>query len=99
MRFRSGGGLDLAEDQDPDRFPTERSRSRAIGFDRWSGRHPLLITLLTGVGLSALVWLALLNTPEDRFAFRLVVYSAVVVAAMAQIGRLALKASKRYYRR
>ncbi|MFE9747540.1 hypothetical protein ACFYOT_21775 [Saccharothrix saharensis] len=99
MRSRSGGELDLAEDQDPDRFPTERSRSRAIGFDRWAGRHPVLITVLTGVGLSAMLWLALLNTPEDRFTFRLVIYIAVVVAAMVQIGWLALKARKRYYRR
>ena len=38
-------------------------------------------------------------TPEDRFTFRLITYIAVVVAAMVQIGWLALKARKRYYRR
>ncbi|MEU4443453.1 hypothetical protein AB0K14_08225 [Actinosynnema sp. NPDC050801] len=98
MRLRSGSDLELAEESDRDNFPTERSRRRAIGFDRWSGRHPVLITLLTGAGLGSLAWLALLSTPPDKFVFRLVVYSAFVVGAMVQIAWMALRARKKYYR-
>lgn len=46
-----------------------------------------------------MVWLALQNTPADRFTFRLVIYVAFVIGAMVQIAWLALKARKRYYRR
>lgn len=100
MRSHSGKDWELAEDADPGSFPTERSRHRAIGFDRWSGRHPVLITLLTGVGLGLLAWLALRHAPGgEKFVVRLVVYSAVVVGAMVQIGWLALKARRRYRHR
>ncbi|MFI9811228.1 hypothetical protein [Saccharothrix variisporea] len=99
MRFSSDKDLELAEDADPAVFPSERSRRRAIGFDRWSGRHPVLITLLTGAGVGVLLWLALLNAPADRFAVRLVFYVAVVVLVTVGIARLALKARKKYYGR
>lgn len=100
MRSHHGKDLELAEDADPDSFPTRRSRRRAIGFDRWSGRHPVLITLLTGVGMGLLVWFALLNSSGgEKFVFRLVCYLAVAVGSMVFIARLALKARKRYYDR
>ncbi|NUT97640.1 MAG: hypothetical protein HOY78_37015 [Saccharothrix sp.] len=99
MRLNSDKDLELAEEADPAVFPSERSRRRAIGFDRWSGRHPVLITLLTGAGMGGLLWLALLNAPADRFTLRLVFYVVTVVVVMVGIARLALKARKKYYRR
>lgn len=100
MRSRSDKDLELAEDADPGSFPTRRSRRRAIGFDRWSGRHPVLITLLTGVGMGLIVWFALLNSSGgEKFVFRLVCYLGFVIGSMVLIARLALKARKRYYRR
>ncbi|MCE6996720.1 hypothetical protein LZG04_18195 [Saccharothrix sp. S26] len=92
--------VELAEDADPGSFPTERSRRRAIGFDRWSGRHPVLVTVLTGVGLGLLVWLALRHAPGgEGFVVRLVCYLAFVVGSMVVIARLALRARKRYHER
>ncbi|ANZ39857.1 hypothetical protein BBK82_31240 [Lentzea guizhouensis] len=99
MRLNFSRRLELAEDADPGRFPTEGARRRAIGFDRWAGRHPVLITLLFGAGLSVLLWLALPDVDDDRFVFRLVGYLVAVVGAMVMAARMALKARKKYYRR
>ncbi|MGW4113600.1 hypothetical protein ACWEFJ_22260 [Actinosynnema sp. NPDC004786] len=99
MRFDSDKDIDFAEDADPGSFPTERSRRRAIGLDRWSGRHPVLVTLLTGASLGVLMWWALLDVRPEKLGSRLVIYVAFVVAATVLVARFALKARKRYYGR
>ncbi len=97
MRSNSGKDFELAEEADPGSFRSERARRRAIGFDRWCGRHPVLITLLTGTVLGVLLWLALPDTRGERYTLRLIVYSVTVVGAMVMTARLALKARKKYH--
>lgn len=104
MRYGSGGRLDelgLAEDQDPKSFPSERSRRNSIRFDRFAGRHPVLVTVLFGAFMGGMAYLAATGShvTGERLVLRVITYSFVVVAVTTQVGWLAFKAHKRYHGR
>ncbi len=90
---------ELSEDQDPGAFPSEGARRRGIRLDRWSGRHRVLVTVLTGVLAAVGAYFAWRRTGDGSTGW-LVGYELLFVSAFT-IGcwRVSTKARKRYHRR
>ncbi|WP_143264035.1 hypothetical protein [Amycolatopsis kentuckyensis] len=87
---------ELAEDQHPDAFPSEAARRRNIKFDRWSGRHRVLITTATATLAAIAAYFAWRRTTDGAVGW-LVLYELLFVTAFA-VGcwHVSTKAKKRY---
>ncbi|MEV4054651.1 hypothetical protein AB0J55_25940 [Amycolatopsis sp. NPDC049688] len=90
---------ELAEDQDPGAFPSEGARRRGIVLDRWSGRHRVLVTVLTGVLAAAAAYFAWRRTGNGSIGWLVGDELLIVTAFTTGCWRVCTKARERYRRR
>ncbi|MEU0535615.1 hypothetical protein [Amycolatopsis tolypomycina] len=90
---------ELAEDQDPEVFPSEGARRRAIRLDHWAGRNRMFVTVTTALLAAAAAYAGWLRTANGSIGW-LVVYELLFVTVFT-VGcwRVCTKARKRYRQR